>query len=77
MVKGCRPDNEEALWRQGEEDAEGYHLQFSQRSENFQSYLHLTFPEGIAYCPELNIVLASENFRLSIRFLSFIANLFF
>ena len=52
MVKGCRPDNEVALWQQGllriEKGAEGYHLEFSQHSENFQSYRHLTFPEGIA-----------------------------
>ena len=49
MAKGCRPDNEEALWQQElrriEKDAEGYHLEFSLHSEN---YRHLTFPEGIA-----------------------------
>lgn len=30
-----------------EKGAEDYHLQFTQHIENFQSYHHLTFPEGI------------------------------
>ena len=51
MVKASRADNEKAFWQQGlsriEKDAEGYHLNFAQHSENFQSYCHLAFPEGI------------------------------
>ena len=52
-----------------EKDVEGYHLEFSQHSENFQSYRHFTFPKAIAW--ELDIVLVSESFRLSIRFFFF------